>query len=72
MHEVIEQDNILTESFKKINLIKNQKNISHFITKNIVDDAPSDISKLQNRLPCLNQIMHVLLDLKNNNGYTKN
>lgn len=66
----MECDNVLTESFKKMNLIKSQKNDLHFITKNIVDDSPSYVSKLQNRFPYLSQRMHVLLDLKNN-GYTK-
>lgn len=64
-------DNILTESFKKMSLLKNhKKNINLFIKK-IIDDSPSDILKLQNRLPYSNQIMHVLLDLENN-GYNNN
>lgn len=59
---------ILTESFKKISLMKDHKKNIHFFTKNIIDNSPSDISKLHNRLPNSNQIMHVLLDL-GNNGY---
>lgn len=54
------------ESFKKISLLKNCKKNVHFFTKNIIDDSPLDILKLQNRLPCLKQIMHVFLDLGNN------
>lgn len=46
--------------------INHKKNIN-FFTKNIMEVSPSDILKLQNRLPYLNQIMHVLLDL--GNGY---
>jgi len=61
-------DSALTESFKKMSLIKDHKKNVHFFTKNIIDNSPSDISKLQNRLPNVNQIMHVLLDL-GSNGY---
>lgn len=62
----MDRDNLLTESFKKMSLLKPHKQNLHFFTKNIMDDSPSDILKLQNRLPYLNQIMHVLLDLGNN------
>lgn len=46
--------------------MKDHKKNVHFFTKNVIDYSPSDISKLQNRLPNSNQIMHVLLDLGNN------
>lgn len=61
-------DSIITESFKKISLLKTHKKNINFFTKKILDDSPSDILKLQNRLPYSNEIMHVLLDLENN-GY---
>lgn len=51
-----------------MDLIKDHKKNVHFFTKNVIDNSPSDISKLKNRLPNINQIMHVLLDL-GNNGY---
>lgn len=53
-----------------MNLLKSHKRNINLFTKNIMDDTPSDIIKLQNRLPHLNQIMHVLLDL--GNGYITN
>jgi len=61
-------DNTLTESFKNMGLMNNKdhKKNAYFFTKNVIDYSPSDISKLQNRLPNFNQIMHVLLDLGNN------
>lgn len=62
-------NNILTESFKELSLLKNHKKNIHFFTKHIIDDSPSHVLKLQNRLTNLNQIMHVLLDL-GHNGYT--
>lgn len=65
------QDNILTESFKKISLLQNHTKNIHFIAKNILNDSPSEMLKLQNRLPYCNQIMQVLLDL-GNNGYKSN
>lgn len=61
-------DNILIESFKKMSLLKNHKKNMCFFTKSIIDNSPSDLLKLQNRLPYLNQMMHVVLDL-GNNGY---
>ncbi|XP_026812777.1 Meckel syndrome type 1 protein isoform X1 [Rhopalosiphum maidis] len=68
LHEVMGHDNTLTESFKKMGLMNNKdyKKNAYFFTKNVIDNLPSDISKLQNRLPNFNQIMHVLLDLGNN------
>lgn len=66
LHDIVDRDNLLTESFKKMNLLKPHKQNINFFTKNIMDDSPSDILKLQNRLPYLNQIMHVLVDLGNN------
>ncbi|VVC44581.1 B9 domain [Cinara cedri] len=66
LHDIMVHNNILTESFKKLSLLKNNRKNINFFTKNILDDSPSDILKLQNRLPNLNQIMHVLLDLGNN------
>lgn len=72
LHDIVDRDNIITESFKKMSLLKNHKENIHFYTKSIMDDSPSDILKLQNRLPYLNQIMHVLLDLGNNGYKNKN
>lgn len=59
-------DHVLLESFKKISFLKNYAKNVNFFTKNIIDDSPLDILKLQNRLPYLKQIMHVFLDLGNN------
>jgi len=59
-------DSTLPESFKKLSLMNDHNKNVHFFTKNIIDNSPSNISKLQNRLPNFNQIMHVLLDLGNN------
>lgn len=67
-------ENTLTESFKKMGLMKDPKKNAYFFTKNVIDNSPSDILKLQNRLPNFNQIMHVLLDLGNYgyNSYLNN
>jgi len=62
----MDHDNILTESFKKMNLLRNHKQSIHVFNKSIMDESPSDILKLQNRMPYLNEIMRVLLDLGNN------
>lgn len=60
------QDNLLSKSFKQLNLLQTHKKSVHFFTKNIIDDSPSDILKLQNRLPYISQTMHVFLDLGKN------
>lgn len=51
-----------------MSLLQNYTNNINFIAKNMLDDSPSEILRLQNRLPSYNQIMQVLLDL-GNNGY---
>ncbi|XP_025418079.1 Meckel syndrome type 1 protein homolog [Sipha flava] len=66
LHDITNHENVITESFKKLSLLNNYKKNLHYFTKNIMEDSPSDSLKLQNRLPHLNQIMHVLLDLGNN------
>lgn len=71
MHDAKNPNNILTDSFKKMSLLQNCAKNLHFIAKNMLDDSPSEILRLQNRLPFCNQIMQVLLDL-GNNGYMSN